>query len=152
MAFSSTTMCKRKRGNILPMTISQATSLMEEFHFDLGALKASLTEMGLNASFSNVKYMDIVPFIGLDPLRNFNDATLLDLRHTVVDMDVLLTQYGIPQCHPTEEAGSRFLTPIFNRLVAPLAVLSRTRQSHSLMAALQQEEVSSIILRHSAAS
>ena len=99
----------------------------------------------MDVSFSNVKYLDIAPFVGLDPLRNLGDAPLFDLRRSriptalfrdiVMDMDVLLIQYGTLQNHTTEEARSRFLAPvsipyntrtteffnirqIFNRLVA----------------------------------
>ena len=94
-------------------------------------------------SFSNVKYLDIAPFVGLDPVRNLGDAPSFDLRRCriptalfrdiVTDMDVLLIQYGTLQNHTTEEARSRFLGilpitariteflnihQIFNRLVA----------------------------------
>jgi hypothetical protein len=137
-------MSKRKRGDKLSnddikaqlhQSISDRTSaemavlhLMDEFDFDLDELKASLMEKGLNVSFFNVKYLDIAPFVGLDPLRNFGDAPLFDLRRSriptalfrdiVTDIDVLLIQYGTLQNHTTEEARSRFLSPIFNRLVA----------------------------------
>ncbi|KIL59239.1 hypothetical protein M378DRAFT_1068410 [Amanita muscaria Koide BX008] len=104
--------------------------LMDEFNFDLEEpVKASLMEKGSNVGFSNIKYLDIAPFVGLDPLWNLSDAPLFLLRRSriptalfrdiVMDMDVLLTQYGNFENHTTEEARSRFLAPIFNRLVAP---------------------------------
>ncbi|KAM6493220.1 hypothetical protein JOM56_011354 [Amanita muscaria] len=102
---------------------------MDEFNFDLEEVKASSMEKGLNIGFSNIKYLDIAPFVGLDPLWNLSDAPLFHLRRSriptalfrdiVMDMDVLLTQYGNFENHTTEEARSRFLAPIFNRLVAP---------------------------------
>jgi hypothetical protein len=81
-----------------------------------------LSEKGLNISFSNVKYLHIAPFVGLDPLRNLGDAPLFDLRRSriptalfrdiVTDMDILLIQYSTLQNHTTEEARSRFLAPV----------------------------------------
>ncbi|KAH9006404.1 hypothetical protein EDB86DRAFT_3144168 [Lactarius hatsudake] len=129
-------MLKRKRGKDLSndeiikqlhRTIGDSMSvemavlrLMEEFYFDLDAVKASLAEQGLNVSFSNVKYRDIASF--------FNDATLFDLRRSripttlfkniVLDMDVLLIQYGPPAEQSDAEARSRFLAPIVNHLIA----------------------------------
>jgi hypothetical protein len=64
----------------------------------------------------------MAPFIGLDPNRKMNDITTFDLyrsriptslfRSIVQDMDVLLSQYGPPIEHETEEATSRFLAPV----------------------------------------
>ncbi|KAH9072882.1 hypothetical protein EDB83DRAFT_2220190 [Lactarius deliciosus] len=119
----------------LHRTIGDSTSvemavlrLMEEFYFDLDVVKASLAEKGLNVSFSNVKYRDIASFVGLDSVRMFNDATLFDLRRSripttlfkniVLDMDVLLIQYGPPAEQSDAEARSRFLAPIVNHLIA----------------------------------
>ena len=125
--------------------------LMEKFDFDFKELKHSLTgvtltsalvnqgsthtlsEQGLNISFSNVKYIDIAPFIGLDPIRNLGDAPSFTLRRSriptalfrdiVGDMDVLLIQYGSMQSHTMEEARSRFLAP-----VSTLALTTRTTE------------------------
>ena len=152
--------------------------LMDEFDFDLEELKASLmgtnvsvvlewmlnhilSEKGLNVSFSDVKYLDIAPFVGLDPLRNFGDAPLFDLRRSriptalfrdiVTDMDVLLIQYGTLQNHTTEEVEITFPRSCeypcyitariteFKKISIrssiacwlSLAVLSGTRQNHS---------------------
>ncbi|KAG1731109.1 uncharacterized protein EDB91DRAFT_1058963, partial [Suillus paluster] len=102
--------------------------LIDEFEFDLDKLKASLGEKGLNISFSNVKYPHIAAFIGLDSLWKFSNAPSFELCHSqiptaffkdiVMDMDVLLIQYGTLQDHTMEEARSCFLAPIFNCLVA----------------------------------
>jgi hypothetical protein len=76
----------------------------------------------LNISFSNVKYLDTAPLVGLDPLWNLGDAPLIDLhpsqiptalfRDIVTDMDILLIQYGTLQDHTMEEVGSCFLAPV----------------------------------------
>ena len=60
----------------------------------------TFSEKGLNVSFSNVKFIDIAPFVNLDYIRNLGDALLFDLRGSrtptelfkdiVSDMDVLL--------------------------------------------------------------
>ena len=60
----------------------------------------TFSEKGLNVSFSNVKFIDIAPFVNLDYIRNLGDALLFDLRRSrtptelfkdiVSDMDVLL--------------------------------------------------------------
>jgi hypothetical protein len=70
----------------------------------------------------------MAPFVGLDPNRKMKDIATFDLyrsriptslfKSVVQDMDILLPQYGPPDEHETEEATSRFLAPIFNRLVA----------------------------------
>ena len=54
----------------------------------------------MNVSFSNVKFIDIAPFVNLDYIRNLGDAPLFDLRRSriptelfkdiVSDMDILL--------------------------------------------------------------
>jgi len=84
---------------------------------------------GLDDTFSTVKYKDIAPFVGLDPEKIFSDAELFDLRRSriptdlfkdiVMDMDRLMLQYGPVSSHTTEEARSRFLSPILNHLVVP---------------------------------
>ena len=76
----------------------------------------------LDVSFSNVQYQDMAPFVGLEPHRQMNDIATFDLyrsriptslfRSIVQDMDVLLSQYGPPVEHETEEATSRFFAPV----------------------------------------
>ncbi|KAI9444986.1 hypothetical protein H4582DRAFT_871001 [Lactarius indigo] len=84
--------------------------LMGDYHFDL--------ERGLNINFSNVKYRDVAPFVGLDRIRHFYDAPSFDLcrsriptalfKDVVMEMDVPLFQYGTLRNHNTEE--TRFLS------------------------------------------
>ena len=151
--------------------------LMDDFDFDLEEVKASwwvwtsllacfrmdantFSEKGLNVSFSNVKFIDIAPFVNLDYIRNLGDALLFDLRRSrtptelfkdiVSDMDVLLIWYGTLQSHTTQ-ARSRFLAPvsilpitawitdffnihqIFNRLVAQFDSSFRNMTPESFM-------------------
>lgn len=64
----------------------------------------------------------MAPFVGLDPDQMMNDITTFDLyrsriptplfKSIVQDMDVLLSQYGPPDEHETEEATSRFFAPV----------------------------------------
>ncbi|KAI9441421.1 hypothetical protein H4582DRAFT_2110330 [Lactarius indigo] len=116
---------------------------------------------GLNVSFSHVKYRDIASFVGLDYVRNFMDATLFDLRRSripttlfknvVLDMDILLIQYGPLTEQSNEEARSRFLTPVVNRSVAQFGS-SIQNMPESLMAGrVTTRGRVVIILRHSVA-
>ena len=76
----------------------------------------------MNISFSNVRYEEIAPFIGLDPNFKLHDIEFFDLyrsriptalfKSIVQDIDVMLVQYGPPINHETEEARSRFLSPV----------------------------------------
>ena len=121
---------------------------------------STFSEKGLNVSFSNVKFIDVAPFVNLDYIRNLGDAPLFDLRRSriptdffkdiVSDMDILLIQYGTLQSHTTQ-ARSRFLAPvsilpitawiteffnihqIFNRLMAQIDSSFRNMTPESLM-------------------
>ena len=83
-------------------------------------------EKGLEVSFSKVKYVDIAPFVGLEPQRRMRDIGFFPIRRAriptsvfktiVEDMDVLLPQYGSFLFHANEEARSRFLAPVSNHL------------------------------------
>lgn len=80
--------------------------------------------MGLNTFLTEegLEYKDVAPFVGLDPVRKLGDAPSFDLhrsripsalfRSTLMDMDVLLIQYGTLRDQATEEATSRFLSPV----------------------------------------
>ncbi|KAH9002125.1 hypothetical protein EDB86DRAFT_2901409 [Lactarius hatsudake] len=137
-------MSTRKRGEVLSddeivkqlrQTIGESPStevavlrLMEEFHFDMEVVMTDLAEQGLNVSFSDVTYEDIASFVGLDHVLRFTDVTMFELhrsripttlfRDIVLDMDVLLIQYGDLQEQSNEETRSRFFAPIVNRLTA----------------------------------
>ncbi|KAF8219873.1 hypothetical protein L208DRAFT_1337115 [Tricholoma matsutake] len=105
--------------------------IMQEHDFSLSLLHQMhqiLSEDHMDVSFANVKYMDMAPFMGLNPNRNMHDISTFDLYRSriptslfesiVDDMDILLPQYGPIVEHQTEEATSQFLAPIFNRLIA----------------------------------
>jgi hypothetical protein len=76
----------------------------------------------LRASFSNVQYEDIAPFVGLQPHLEMSDIKTFSLHRSriptelfksiVQDIDAMMVQYGPPFEHQTEEAGFRFLSPV----------------------------------------
>jgi len=84
--------------------------------------RARFLEEGLNISFSNVKYESIADFVGLDPVYKFEDAPTFDIfrsriptplfKKIVEDIDDMVIQYGPPEQHMTEEATSRFFSPV----------------------------------------
>ncbi|TDL16563.1 hypothetical protein BD410DRAFT_731203 [Rickenella mellea] len=102
--------------------------IMNKYNIDINDLHKTLSEKGLNVSFSKVKYKEIAHYVGLDHVKRFNDAVLFDLyrsrvpnvifRSIVEDIDMLILQYGPLMDQANEEATSRTLSPIFNRLVA----------------------------------
>ncbi|KAH9063952.1 hypothetical protein EDB87DRAFT_84550 [Lactarius vividus] len=54
--------------------------LMDDFDFE--RLKTSLMEKGSNINLSNVEYLDVAQFVGLEPLWNFSDAPSFDLHRS----------------------------------------------------------------------
>ena len=82
---------------------------------------ASLEDQ-IRINFSNVRYEHIAPLVGLDPNFDMDDIGTFDLyrsriptalfKSIVQDIDVMLVQYGPPIEHSTEEARSRFLSPV----------------------------------------
>ncbi len=74
----------------------------------------------LHVSFSKVHYMNIAPFVGLQPNLKMKDIKTFSLHRSriptklfksiVQDIDVMMVQYGPPNEHFTEEARSRFLS------------------------------------------
>jgi hypothetical protein len=94
----------------------------------------SSLEKGLDVSFSGVKYDEIALFVGLDPFRFLKDIGTFELHRSRIptnllksilgDMDIMLKQYGPLSAHETEEATSRFLSPV--RLIPILFALQQT--------------------------
>ena len=111
--------------------------IMEEYNIDLNKLEQLLAgrsppikylisgnwqgsnspkadRIDIDLSFSDVKYVDIAPLVGLSPYRHTNDIEAFDLRRSriptalfksiVEDIDLMLVQYGPPIEHCTEEA------------------------------------------------
>ena len=73
-------------------------------------------------SFSKVQYVDIAPFVGLDPERRGHDIPTFEMfrarlpnetfRQIINDLQVLELQYGPRNEHENEEARSRFLAGV----------------------------------------
>lgn len=76
----------------------------------------------IDVSFSNVRFEDIASFIGLHTDSEMTDIETFYVRRSrmptalfksiVEDIDGMLVQYGPPIEHQTEEATSRFLSPV----------------------------------------
>jgi hypothetical protein len=64
----------------------------------------------------------MAPFVGLDPYREMHDIKTFHLHRSriptalfksiVQDIDIMVLQYGTQINHETEEATSRFLSPV----------------------------------------
>ena len=112
---------------VRPLSSSSATA----------RVRASSQEDRIHVSFSNVKYGDIAPFVGLAASRRMNDIDTFELHRSriptalfksvVEDINLMMTQYGPPGEHQTEEARSRFLSPVSTRQLF-------TRHSRSIFA------------------
>jgi hypothetical protein len=73
-------------------------------------------------SLSKVTYAQVAPLVGLDPGNELSDIGTFEIhrsripthlfRSIVIDMDIMLMQYGAPPEHKTEEARSRFFSPV----------------------------------------
>lgn len=76
----------------------------------------------LNVSSSNVKYAAIAPFVGLGSDYGMADIKTFELcrsriptalfKSIVQEIDIMLVEYGPPIEHETEQARSRFLSPV----------------------------------------
>ncbi|KIL55077.1 hypothetical protein M378DRAFT_18264 [Amanita muscaria Koide BX008] len=85
-------------------------------------------EKGLDVSFSNVKYRDIAPRVGLQFELAGRDMPTIDIRRARIptslfkdiigDVQIIMNLYGEPACYRNEEARSWFLGALFNRIVA----------------------------------
>jgi hypothetical protein len=114
--------------------------LFDRYEFDLVVLKARLVAKGLAVSFSKVKYDQIAPFVGLEPSLRLRDAPTFEMhraripnglfKEIIGDIEIVMKQYGPPMDHKNEEARSRFLAPVFNRIIALFGLLiSNTPES-----------------------
>jgi hypothetical protein len=73
----------------------------------------------MRVSFSNA---EVAPLVGLDPHLELQDILTFEIHRSriptdlfksiVVDMDVMMVQYGPPHVHKTEEARLRFFSPV----------------------------------------
>ena len=87
-------------------------------------------EKGLNLSFSNVKYGDIAPRVGLTTELAGNDMPIFHIHRARIptplfkditgDVQVIMKQYGEPVRHGNAEARSRFLAPVSAQALGPV--------------------------------
>ena len=76
----------------------------------------------MRVSLSNVTFDQTAPRVRLEPLQKLTDAGTFEIhcsriptklfKSIVMDMDIMLMQYGPLSEHETEEARSRFLSPV----------------------------------------
>jgi hypothetical protein len=82
----------------------------------------------LPASFSNVKYKEVAPYVWLDPsvegsdilpLKAFRSRIPTDLFGDIcMDVGIAMEQYGRLEDHGNEEVRSRLITSLFSRIVS----------------------------------
>ncbi|KAF8332067.1 uncharacterized protein EI90DRAFT_3123141 [Cantharellus anzutake] len=100
--------------------------LVKQFSLDV-QIEDDDSEHGVGVGFSKVTYDDVAPLVGLEPWNALKDIGTFEIHRSriptdlfksiVMDIDILLMQHGPPHEHKTEEARSRFFSPIFNHLV-----------------------------------
>ena len=93
----------------------------------------TITESGLNVSFSKVKYRDIAPRVGLSPELGGRDMETFEIhrariptslfKEIVQDIEIAMKQYGEPVQHKNEEARSRFLAPVSDQRQPPFRLV-----------------------------
>lgn len=104
--------------------------LFDHYDVDLDDLRRLLMEKGLDVSFSNVKYRDIAPRVGLQFELAGKDMPTIDIHRARIptslfkdiigDAQIIMNLYGEPGCYKNEEAKSWFLGALFNCIVALL--------------------------------
>ncbi|KAF5383287.1 hypothetical protein D9615_004801 [Tricholomella constricta] len=102
-------------------------SLMKQYRVDPSMLEDDDSEPGEEVRVSEITYAEVAPLVGLVHWNNLKDIGVFEIHRSriptnlfksiVMDMDVMLMQYGSPYEHQTVEARSRFFSPIFNHLV-----------------------------------
>jgi len=103
----------------------------------------TLTEKGLNISFSKVSYHDIAPRVGLDCMLASYDMPTFKIHHACIptslfklivgDLEIVMNQYREPRNHKNEEARSRLLAPVCSKVsfTALLLMLLLAFQLHN---------------------
>lgn len=76
---------------------------------------------------SKVTYAAVAPFVGLDPHGSLGDINTFEIHRSriptllfksiMMDIDNMLMEFGPPYDHLTEEATSRFFSPVRNNLI-----------------------------------
>ncbi|EDR01183.1 uncharacterized protein LACBIDRAFT_333536 [Laccaria bicolor S238N-H82] len=127
---------QRRPPNLMSTTIRR---FIRQFSLGSAVLKddALGPERGTGASFSKVTYARVAPLVGLVPGKELSDIGTFEIHRSriptqlfksiVTDMDVMLMQYGAPPEHKTEEATSRFFSPVFNHLVKQFSFMLRNK-------------------------
>ena len=97
-------------------------SLIERFGLTQFQDNSSGLEGGTGVSFPKVTYEAVAPLVGLDAYKSLADIKTFEIHRSriptdlfksvVMDMDVMLMQYGSLPEHKTEEARSRFFSPV----------------------------------------
>lgn len=86
-----------------------------------------ITAGRLEASFSNVTYEQVAPYVWLSPSAGGRDMQTLDIFRARIPKDMFgeiiddvedaLTQYGPLDSHDNEETRSRFISSLFNKIL-----------------------------------
>ncbi|KAF8321431.1 uncharacterized protein EI90DRAFT_3001446 [Cantharellus anzutake] len=105
--------------------------LVKQFDLDV-PLKDDDSKHGVGIE---VTYDEAAPRVGLQPWDKLDDIGTFEIhrchiptnlfKSIVMDMDVMLMQYGHPSTHRTEEARSRFFSPVLNHLVKQFTFILR---------------------------
>jgi hypothetical protein len=108
------------------LTGEEAFELLTTYDIPLSTL-SQISAKKLEASFSNTTYKQIASYVWLDPNGAGRDMLHLNIfrsriptgmfRDIVRDVEDALTQYGLIDSHDNEEARSRFISSLFNRIV-----------------------------------
>ena len=86
----------------------------------------TLTEKGLNISFSKVSYHDIAPRVSLDCMLASYDMPTFKIHRACIptslfklivgDLEIVMNQYREPRDHKNEEARLRLLAPVCSKV------------------------------------
>ncbi|KAL4878022.1 hypothetical protein BJY04DRAFT_196918 [Aspergillus karnatakaensis] len=101
--------------------------LLKSYDLSLATL-SRISAQKLDVSFSNVTYQQVAPYVWLDPDRLGSDMLPLEIFRSRIpnylfmeilsDVDLAEKQYGPMANHDNEEARSRFIASLFNRIVS----------------------------------
>jgi len=109
--------------------------LIKRFDIDLARFQDDSTEDGTGVSFSNATYSAVAHLVGLEAPLLLTDIKTFEIyrsriptdlfKSIVMDMDIMLVQYGSLPEHKNEEARSRFFSPVFNHIVKQFTFMLR---------------------------
>ncbi|KAF5383286.1 hypothetical protein D9615_004800 [Tricholomella constricta] len=97
-------------------------SLMKQYRVDPAMLEDDDSEPSEEVRVSEITYADVAPLVGLVHWNNLKDIGVFEIHRSriptdffksiVMDIDDMLMQYGPPPEHFSEEARSRFFSPV----------------------------------------